>query len=158
MRDWARATFLTLALVAVIAAQTADKPAAGLRCELQLDHEALTTHPQNHLHFLLLSERDGLKVYDQWNRWGYFARSFDLTVAGPKNYQVTRRDRVWDKNFPKSVAINHGEVLVTDIYLCDATWHVSPKLPVQEVSARMIGRYTLKPRTGPSADPSFYPL
>lgn len=158
MRNSARAGFLMLALVSIIAAQTADKPAADLRCELQLDHEVLTTHPQNHLHFLLLSERDGLKVYDQWNMWGYFARTFDLTVAGTRNYQVTRRDRVWDSNFPKSVTIDRGEVLVTDIYLCDGTWGVSPKLPVQEVSARIVGHYTLRPRTGPAASPSFYPL
>jgi hypothetical protein len=89
--------------------------------------------------------------------WGYFSRTFDLTVSGTKNYQVTRRERGWDKNNPKAVTIHRGGVLVTDIYLCDGTWRVSPKLPVQEVSVRMAGRYTLRPRTGVSADPSFYP-
>lgn len=149
---------MMLALVAAIGAQTADRSAADLRCELQLDHELLTTRPQNHLHFLLLSQRDGLRVYDQWNMWGYFARAFDLTVAGTKTYHVTRRDRVWDRNFPKSVTVDRGEVLVTDVYLCDGTWRVSPKLPVQEISARAIGSYTLKPRTDAAADSSFYPL
>ena len=148
---------LILSLVCLVPAQTTDKPAAGLRCELQLNHEVLTTHPGNHLHFLLLSEQDGLKVYEDWNMWGYFARTFDLTVSGTKHYQVTRRDRVWDKNFPKTVTLNRGAVLVTDIYLCDGTWRISPKLPVQEVSVRMVGRYTLRPRTGISADPSWYP-
>jgi hypothetical protein len=147
-----------LAVASPISAQTVDKPAEGLRCELRLNHEVLTTDSQSHLHFLLFSERDGLKVYDEWNMWGYFTRTFDLAVSGTKNYQVTRRDRVWDKNFPKSVTIDRGGVLITDVYLCDGTWRVSPKLPVQEVSARMVGHYTLKPRTGPGADASFYPL
>ena len=154
----ARAGLLVLAFASVISAQTAEKPAEGLRCELRLNQEVLTTHSQDHLHFLLFSEQDGLKVYDEWNLWGYFARTFDLTVSGTKNYQVTRRDRVWDKNFPKSVSIDRGGVLVTDIDLCDGTWRVSPKMPVQEVSVRMVGHYTLKPRTGPGADASFYPL
>lgn len=147
-----------LAFVSLNSAQTADKPAAGLRCELQLSKEVLTTHAQSHLHFLLFSERDGLKVYDEWNSWGYFARTFDVSVSETQNYQLTRRDRTWDSNFPKSVTIDRGLVLVTDIYLCDGTWRVSPKLPVQEVSVRMVGRYTLRPRTGPSALPSFYPV
>src|SRR5215470_4525712 len=74
--------------------QEPSAPAAGLRCELQLGREdALTADSQSHFHFLLFSERNGLKVYDEWNMWGYFARTFDLTVAGTNNYQVTRRDR-----------------------------------------------------------------
>jgi len=153
-----RVGLLIFSVVCFVSAQTADKPAAGLHCELQLNYEVLTTHPQSHLHFLLFSEQDGLKVYEDWNMWGYFARTFDLTVSGTKNYQVTRRERVWDKNYPKAVTINRGGVLVTDIYLCDGTWRVSPKLPVQEVSVRMVGRYTLRPRTGVSADPSWYLL
>jgi hypothetical protein len=154
----ARVGLLILVVVCLVSAQTADKPAAGLHCELQLNSEVLTTHPQSHLHFLLFSEQDGLKVYEDWNMWGYFARTFDLTVSENRNYQVTRRERGWDKNYPKAVTINRGRVLVTDIYLCDGTWRVSPKLPVQEVSVRMAGRYTLRPRTGVSAAPSFYPL
>jgi hypothetical protein len=154
----ARAGLLVLAFASVISAQTANKPAEGLRCELRMNQEVLTTHPQSHLHFLLFSERDGLKVYDERNSWGYFARTFDLTVSASKNYQLTRRDQVWTRNFPKSVTIDRGGVLVTDIYLCDGTWRVSPKMPVQEVSVRMVGHYTLKPRTGPGADASFYPL
>ncbi len=145
-----------LALASLILAQTADKPVEGLRCELRLNNEVLTTHPRSHLHFLLFSDRDGMKVYDEWNSWGYFARMFDLAVSGSNNYQVTRRERAWDSNFPKSVTINRGDVLITDIYLCDGTWRVSPKLPVKEVSGRMVGHYTLKPRTGPGA--SFYPI
>jgi hypothetical protein len=146
-------------LTTVVAPSSTDKPAAALRCELQLSRgDTLTTDSQSHFHFLLFSERNGLKVYDEWNMWGYFARTFDLTVAGTKNYQVTRRDRIWDKYFPKSVTIDRGEVLATDIYLCDGSWSVSPKLPVQTVSVNMIGRYTLRPRTGPAASSSFFPL
>ena len=152
----ARAGLLMLALAGPISTQTVDKPAEGLRCELQLSRGDTLSDSQSHFHFLLLSERDGLKVYDEWNMWGYFARTFNLTVGGTKNYQVTRRDRVWNSNFPKSVKIDRGEVLVTDIYLCDGTWHISPKLPVRGVYVSVIGRYTLKPRT--AADPSSYPL
>jgi hypothetical protein len=31
-----------------------------------------------HIHFLLFSGQDGLKVYQEMNSWGYYARSFSV--------------------------------------------------------------------------------
>ena len=157
------ATSLILPLLICVGLTATDKAdtAGGLRCELQptSTQQLLATEPQSHLHFLLFSERDGLKVYADWNWWGYYARTFVLTDSASQNYEVTRRNpNVWDHNFPASVTINHGQVLVTDIYLCDGTWQASPKLAPKVFSVRMVGHYTLQARTDTSPMPTFYPL
>ena len=66
---WATAGLLMLVFASPISAETADKPADSLRCELRPNQQVLTTDPHSHLHFLLFSERDGLKVYEDWNYW-----------------------------------------------------------------------------------------
>jgi hypothetical protein len=86
--------------------------------------------------------------------WGYFARTFTLTNSNSNKYQVTARDTVWDGNYPGTFTINRGEVLVSDIYLCDGSWQVSPKLPVpklrfDEIEGTVSGHYTLKQDTDP---------
>jgi TonB family protein len=150
----ARQGCLLLLLVSSLIAQAqtpiqATQSSEPLRCELQRDNaDTLSTKPWSHLHFILSSARDGLRIYADWNSWGKFARSFTLTDTRSNKYQVTaRHPSFWDKNFPGSVKIDHGEVLVTDVYLCDGTWQVSPKLPLEEIYWTVTGHYTLQQET-----------
>jgi hypothetical protein len=141
-----------LVLPLVARAQTlnpSSPPPAPLRCELQTSDtpwgKVLDPKLWNHLHFILFSSQDGLRVLSEWNEWGFFARTFTLTDSNSKQYTVTSRDHHnWDGNYPGTVTINSGEVLVSDVYLCDGSWKVSPKLPFEEIHWPVTGHYTLK--------------
>ena len=118
---------------------------AELTCILQLNGvgPSVTTDPRTHLHLVLLSNRDGIDIYEDWNSWGYFARSFTASDSHSRRYEITRvPPDGWDRNFPSVVTLNRGQFLITDIYLCDGTWRVSPRMSVpsgQEL--RVIGRF-----------------
>jgi hypothetical protein len=131
--------------------QTAE-PFAGLRCELQHQAEfadTLSARPWSHFHFILFSGRDGLRVFADWNSWGYFARSFTLTDSHSNQFHVAARNHIWDRNYPGTDTINRGEVLVTDVDLCDRTWQVTPKLPLKENDWTVVGHYALQLETDP---------
>lgn len=116
-----------------------------LTCILQLNGlgPSVTTDPRTHLHFVLLSNRDGIDVFEDWNSWGYFTKSFAASDSQSRNYEITRvPPDGWTRNFPSVVTLNRGQFLITDIYLCDGTWRVSPKMSVpsgQEL--RVIARF-----------------
>jgi hypothetical protein len=137
---------LLVAAVAAIAHVSGQLP--ELRCELRpSEHGEVWFSPElrSHLHFLLLSNRTGLKVFQDWNSWGYYARSFKVKDEHSKTYEITRRESDWDKNFPSTDTLNKGDFLITDVYLCDGTWRVSPKLPIgQALTLRLVGRFMMR--------------
>ncbi len=71
-----------------------------------------------------------------------------------KTYEITRRERDWDKNFPSTDTLNKGDFLITDVYLCDGTWRVSPKLPTgKNLTLQLAGRFTMQAdKTEPISD------
>jgi hypothetical protein len=135
-------------LLAVIAAAQTSGHLPDLRCELRAsDHAGMWFSPdqRSHLHFLLFSNRAGVEVYEDWNSWGYFARSFIAKDEHSRIYEITRRESGWDKNYPSTDTLNTGDVLITDIFLCDGTRRVSPKLPKgPTVNLQLLGRFTMK--------------
>lgn len=59
-------------------------------------------------------------------------------------YEITRWTSGWTRNYPSTDTLNKGDLLITDIYLCDGTWRVSPKLPKRKtVSLQLVGRFTM---------------
>jgi len=100
---------------------------------------------RHHLHFILFSNQAGLKVYEDWNSWGYFAPSFKAEDDNCRAYDITRRERDWDKNFPSTATLNKGDFLIIDTYLCDETWRSSPKLPTAKtLTLQILGRFVMK--------------
>jgi hypothetical protein len=62
-----------------------------------------------------------------------------------KTYEISRRESEWDRNFPSTDTLNKGDFLITDVYLCDRTWRVSPKLPIgQTLTLRLTGRFIMQ--------------
>jgi hypothetical protein len=130
-----------------------DRPEASLqlpelRVELRPSEDGvLLFSPQirHHLHFLLFSNQAGLKVYEDWNSWGYFAPSFKAEDGNCRTYDITRRDRDWDKNYPSIATLNKEDFLIIDTYLCDETWRVTPKLPAAKtLTLQVLGRFMMK--------------
>jgi hypothetical protein len=120
--------------------------AGDLICTLQSNsypYSDLTTDRRSHLHFTLLSNRDGINAYEDWNSWGYFTRSFTATDSQSRYLEITRRPALgWDRNFPSVTTLNKGQFLITDIYLCDGSWRVSPRMALSSGQKLMIaGRF-----------------
>ena len=141
-----RSFLVVLVLLALCLADLAqDKKPTTLRCELRAsDHGGMwfSTDRPSHIHFLLFSNVDGLKVYQDWNSWGYYSRSFVATDSRSKSFEITRREGEWTKNFPSADTLNRREFLITDIYLCDGTWRVSPRLPAgRRLMLQIRGRF-----------------
>lgn len=105
----------------------------------------LTPNSGAHLHFILFSNRDGLKVYERWNLWGYFLRSFSAEDANGKKFEITvRGGEHWTRNFPSTHTIDKGDVLVTNEYICGM--RVSPMLPESPkgIVLRLTGRFAIQ--------------
>ena len=123
-------------------------PNQVLRCELRGNETRaidLSANPASHFHFLLFSSEEGVKIYQEWNSWGYYARSFVATDSNSNTYQISRRQGEWDKNAPTTHSLHKGDVLVTDICFSEGTWQVSPKLPRgQLLVLNIIGRFQNK--------------
>ena len=119
-----------------------------LRVELRPSEDGVLLFPpelRHHLHFVLFSNQTGLKVYEDWNSWGCFAPSFKAHDGNCRTYDITRRERDWDKNFPSTAILKKGDFLITDVYLCDGTWRVSPLLPTGEtLTLQVLGRFGMK--------------
>jgi hypothetical protein len=103
-----------------------------LLCILQFNsypYSDVTTDLRSHLHFVLLSKRAGIDIYEDWNSWGYSTRSFSATDSQSRHFEITRRLPLgWDRNFPSVTTLSDGQFLITDIYLCDGSWRVSPRM------------------------------
>jgi hypothetical protein len=115
-------------------------------CALQLNshpYSVLTADLRSHLHFVLLSKGAGIDVYEDWNSWGYFTRSFNATDSQSRHFEITRRPPLgWDRNFPSVTTLNNGQFLIADIYLCDGSWRVSPRMVIPSgQKLTVIGRF-----------------
>lgn len=121
----------------------------GLRCEVRgNDNKPIYFGEQqaNALKFVLFASQDGVKVFQEWNSWGYFARSFWCTDVdnASKSYTISRREHAWDKNAPSTQALKRGELLTTNVNFMDGTWAVSPRLPPRpQTHLRLTPRYEI---------------
>ncbi len=81
------------------------------------------------LRFILEAHERAVNVYEEWNSWGYFARSFTaVDKADPKiRYEISRTNGIWDYNFASTIKIKADETLVTNINFLDGTWEIVPK-------------------------------
>jgi len=80
------------------------------------------------MHFILYSNTDNLKIYQEGSSWGYHTRSFTLADKYQKDikYKIYRCSRAWLGNVPAVQNLNKGEFLITSINVCDGTWTVEP--------------------------------
>lgn len=132
--------------LALLALPQAVGAGGDLICTLQLNsypHSDLTTDARSHFHFVLLSKRDGVEAYEDWNSWGYFTRSFTTTDSQSRHFEITRRPEFeFVTDSPSWTTLNSGQFLITDIYLCDGSWHVSPSMAISSGrKLTVVGRF-----------------
>src|ERR1039457_6484876 len=76
----------------------------GPKCELRGNDNGniyLGEFRPNNFHFILTSDKNGLKVFQEWCSWGYYARWFEaVDEEDPhRRYRIARRGGAWTKNF-----------------------------------------------------------
>ncbi|TGE23722.1 hypothetical protein E5K00_00475 [Hymenobacter aquaticus] len=63
-----------------------------------------------------------VKLFEEWNSWGYFGLSFEITYPNGQKVRSSKEERGWDKNVPTTVTIApHG------FYVFAVTMNNNPK-------------------------------
>lgn len=110
----------------------------------------LKKYSPHKLQFILRACKKEIVVFEDWNSWGYFARSFtaiDKHLPN-KKYEITRNCNGWTRNFPSTIKIEVGQDLVTDIDLLDGTWSFTPELsPEKNYDLILQGHFDLEEST-----------
>jgi hypothetical protein len=75
----------------------------------------------SHFHVLVQNKSaQPQKVWEGWNSWGYYARSFELSQDEGKHWIVAKlKETVFTRNFPSFQTINPSDVLVLDVFFGD---------------------------------------
>ncbi len=79
--------------------------------------------------FFVCFRNDGsapIKLLAEACSWGYEAISFDVVNPTGKSFRITRKLRIWDKNYPMPVPVNPGAAVVRGVDLKDGTWEGVP--------------------------------
>ncbi len=89
----------------------------------------LNKNTPHKLHFVLKAYKNDVIVYEDWNSWGFFARTFTAVDKNNQKikYEIFRNCNVWTHNFPSTVKIKSGQDFVTDIDFFDGTWSFVPR-------------------------------
>lgn len=64
--------------------------------------------------------------FDEWNSWGYFNITLRWTDRDGKSGTVTKVPRGWDRNYPSTVTLPPGDMLVREVPLPSPAWQGWP--------------------------------
>ena len=66
---------------------------------------------------------DTLAIYEEWNSWGYYGLSFEITYPDGRKVVARKAPRGWDKNFPSTTVIApHGCYVFNVDFNITPTW------------------------------------
>jgi hypothetical protein len=89
--------------------------------------------------------KDPQSVWEDWNSWGYYAISFELTTADGKYFVLSKKQAGFTKNFPSTFTIDPGEHQVYPVKL-DQWWETHPALPkTDEMPITLKAVYEISP-------------
>jgi hypothetical protein len=135
------------------------QPAAKLTLQIVPNGYSSAVSPEAYLHcshfHALLTNTSAVPValFEEWNSWGYFGLSFDITYPDGRVVRVAKQRRVWDKNFASTVTIAPGGFYVFDVDFDPKTWQHSPLVEKRAASGsircRMRARYTIAREENP---------
>jgi hypothetical protein len=108
----------------------------------------ITFSQRGHFHVLLTNtSTEPVTLFEEWNSWGYYGLSFELTYADGRQVQVQRKPRGWDKNFPSTFTVAPLGYYVFEVRF-DDTWLNSPRLAPytgQPINCRLRAVYSVSP-------------
>lgn len=82
---------------------------------------------RGHFHVLLTNvSAHPVTLFQEWNSWGYYGLSFDITYAYGRKVHATRAPRGWDKNFPSTFTLAPQGYYIFEVSF-DRTWLPSPR-------------------------------
>lgn len=77
---------------------------------------------RGHFHVLLTNvSAHPVTLFQEWNSWGYYGLSFEITYPDGRKVQATRATRGWDKNFPSTFVLAPQGYYVFEVSF-DRTW------------------------------------
>ncbi|MGI4821713.1 MAG: hypothetical protein ACRYFV_10940 [Janthinobacterium lividum] len=116
---------------------------------------------RGHFHVLLTNTSAApVTLFEEWNSWGYYGLSFELTVADGRRLQVSRKPRGWDKNFSSTFTLAPQGSYVFEVSF-DQTWTNSPRQAPhtgEPLVCRLRAIYSIAPTEEPlRPDPTVHP-
>ena len=70
----------------------------------------------DHFHVLLTNNSpDSLAIYEEWNSWGYYGLSFEITYPDGRKVALYKGPHDWQRNFPSTTTIVPHGCYVFDI-------------------------------------------
>jgi len=69
-----------------------------------------------------------VRLWKDWCSWGYFNLSFEMTDQNGRRVIVSRKMKVWEKNFPAWTTVAAGDQMVIDVTFDPAIWRNPPAL------------------------------
>jgi len=96
-------------------------------------------------HVLLTNQSaQPVTLFQEWNSWGYYGLSFDVTYADGRRVWVEKEPRPWRHNYPSTFTLPPRGSYVFDVILGPEHWVNSPR-PALRLACRLRARYTIEP-------------
>lgn len=103
---------------------------------------------RGHFHVLLTNRSaQPVNLFEEWNSWGYYGLSFDVTYADGRRVRAEKQPRGWRLNYPSTLTLPPQGSYVFDVDL-GPDWASSPRPAsgvAQGVACRLRARYTIEP-------------
>ena len=151
--SFGRALLLVACFASAPAGAQADEPTLSVELAVTSENSRLEARDaSSHFHVVIRNISSAAqRVWEDWNSWGYFALSFEISDESGKHWiAAKRKEIVFTRNFPSFETIDPGNVLVVDVYLGDdKTW---AGFPLQKGQLKKVQlRATYEVRDSPEA-------
>ncbi|MGI4871627.1 MAG: hypothetical protein ACRYFX_10665 [Janthinobacterium lividum] len=78
------------------------------------ERATISLHKRFHV-LLTNTSPDSLAIYEEWNSWGYYGLSFEITYPDGRKVASYKGLRYWTKNFPSTITIAPHGCYVFDV-------------------------------------------
>lgn len=91
-----------------------------------------------------------LRIWEEWNSWGYYGLSFELTDKSGKQWKAFKKQTTWKRNFPSYKELKPGGKLMFEVSIGDLNrWEGLPR--PEKGSSIVMMQAVLEYQTGPDS-------